>query len=67
VGKLDVWFDNRFSDLMVHDRISSSISELERAKRSVDELLGELDPREQQATDRVMQLESGRDALLRGR
>jgi hypothetical protein len=48
LGKLDVWFDNRFSDLMVHDRISSSISELERAKRSVDELLGELDPREQQ-------------------
>lgn len=64
---LDVWFDNKFSDLMVHDRISSSISDLERAKRTVEELLGELDPRERDACDRVGRLEAQRRELLRRR
>lgn len=65
LSRMDIWFDNRFSDLMVHDRISSSISELEKAAASVKELIGELEPRDQVASDRVDQLESERDALLR--
>ena len=65
LGTLDVWFDNRFSDLIVHDRITSSISELRRAAQSVDELLAELDPREQAIAAAVTELETRRAGLLR--
>jgi hypothetical protein len=65
LGSLDVWFDNAFSDLMVHDRITSSISELRRAARSVEELLAELDPRDDAVGVTVAQLETERERLLR--
>ena len=65
LATMDIWFDNVFSDLMVHDRIASSISELERAKQSVDELVAELEPREAVLAERVARLEADRDALLR--
>jgi hypothetical protein len=67
LGTLDIWFDNTFSDLMVHDRISSSITELEKAATSVKELIGELDPRDRDATAIVDQLEAARGDLLRRR
>jgi hypothetical protein len=65
LGTLDVWFDNAFSDLIVHDRITSSLSELRRAAESVDELLAQLDPREEAVAVTVAELESRRAGLLR--
>ena len=66
LGTLDIWFDNTFSDLMVHDRITSSISELQRAIDGVNELLSELEPRRTTADELVARLEADRAELLRG-
>ena len=65
LARMDLWFDNFFSDMMVHERISSSISELERAARSVDDLIEKITPHEQAATQHVEQLEGERSRLLR--
>ena len=65
LGTWDVWFDNTFSDLMVHDRISSSSAELRRAAASVDELIAELTPGAEAAGAHVDALETQRHDLLR--
>lgn len=65
LGTWDVWFDNTFSDLMVHDRITSSSAELRRAASSVDELIAELTPSAEAAGAHVDSLEHQRSTLLR--
>ncbi|MAT04478.1 MAG: hypothetical protein CL424_05480 [Acidimicrobiaceae bacterium] len=65
LGTWDVWFDNTFSDLMVHDRIASSSAELRRAAASVDELITELTPAADAAAAQTTALESQRADLLR--
>lgn len=65
LGTWDVWFDNTFSDLMVHDRITSSSAELRRAAASVEELIVELTPGADAAATHVDALESQRADLLR--
>lgn len=65
LGKWDVWFDNTFSDLMVHDRITSSTTELRRAAASVEALVAELTPGADAAGAQVDALEARRHDLLR--
>ncbi len=65
LGAWDIWFDNEFSDLMVHDRISSSITQLERSARSVQALLADLDPQHDTVSGHVERLEARRAELLR--
>ena len=61
----DIWFDNEFSDLMVHDRISSSITELERSRTGIERLIAELTPPAESADAAVADLEARRAHLLR--
>lgn len=60
--RLDVWFDNIFSDLMTHGKIVDSVDRLERSKVELDGLIRELDRRQ---TALAAHVERDRAELLR--
>lgn len=62
---LDTWFDNVFSDFIVHRRISGSVDDLRRSKAEVEQMVAELASYEQVSRARLEAVEAERQALLR--
>lgn len=62
---IDTWFDNVFTDLSVHRRISGSLHDLRRTEGNLRELVDELGTYERIAGERLSAVEAERDALLR--
>lgn len=63
---MDVWFDNIFTDLRSHGKITGSLRELQRSRSSVGTLLEELAAYEALSRPRVDGVEAERAGLLRG-
>lgn len=43
VNAFDVWFDNIFTDMMVQDEIKSKLSDLNRFRKKILDLISDLD------------------------
>lgn len=61
---MDIWFDNMFSDLLVHQQIAGSIDELRRTKSHVGALLTQLTEFSAISRRRRHAVRAERDALL---
>ena len=61
---MDIWFDNVFSDLMVHQQIAGSIDQLRRSKSHVRTVIAQLTEFETISRSRRDAVRAERDALL---
>jgi hypothetical protein len=61
---LDIWFDNIFTDAMVHGRIANSIDRLRDVRAGLDRVLDELRLRRGAGESQLTQLADERRALL---